>query len=197
MIIRDPRPSDTFALIHTAALADGRLSFKARGILALLLAQPAGALSTVERLAKSGSDGERAVKSGLKELEEHGYLIRDPEGDTPTLRVTDTPDAPAEPVPVPVVPAAELAGVEAPTPQHTGWQPTPAAIHTAEQTVKILDIPVNIAIYRVRVKELGREPTSGEWLRWLLKDEEKALIEERRKQQESTTTSKWWSTASD
>lgn len=76
MIVRGPRPSDNFAQIHNAALADGRLSFKARGILAFLLSRPPGWKTSAERLAKSGTDGERAVKSGLKELEELGYLKR-------------------------------------------------------------------------------------------------------------------------
>lgn len=76
MIVRGPRPSDNFAQIHNAALADGRLSFKARGILAFLLSRPPGWKTSAERLARSGPDGERAVKSGLKELEALGYLKR-------------------------------------------------------------------------------------------------------------------------
>jgi hypothetical protein len=76
VIVRGPRPADNFAQIHNAALADGRLSFKARGILAYLLSRPPGWSTSAERLAKSGIDGERAVKSGLKELEEFGYLVR-------------------------------------------------------------------------------------------------------------------------
>lgn len=76
LIVRGPRPADNFAQIHNAALADGRLSFKARGILAFLLSRPPGWQTSVERLAKSGIDGERAVKSGLQELEKHGYLKR-------------------------------------------------------------------------------------------------------------------------
>lgn len=76
MIVRGPRPADNFAQIHNAALADGRLSFKARGILAFLLSRPPGWKTSAERLAKSGVDGERAVKSGLKELEQYGYLKR-------------------------------------------------------------------------------------------------------------------------
>ena len=76
MIVRGPRPADNFAQIHNAALADGRLSFKARGILAYLLSRPPGWKTSAERLAKSGIDGERAVKSGLKELEAAGYLKR-------------------------------------------------------------------------------------------------------------------------
>lgn len=76
MIVRGPRPADNFAQIHNAALADGRLSFKARGILAFLLSRPPGWKTSAEKLAKSGIDGERAVKSGLKELEAHGYLKR-------------------------------------------------------------------------------------------------------------------------
>jgi hypothetical protein len=198
MIIRDPRPSDKYTLIHTDALADGRLSFKARGILAMILAMDTGAVTTVERLARSGADGERAVKSGLKELEEHGYLIRTTDGDTVSISATDTPGMAAETPPP--APTLDTEGVGEPTPNHgpSGWQPSEAARKTAEDNIQILDIPLSITLYRIRVKELGREPSSGEWLRWLVKDEEKARIEERRrKQAESAATSKWWSTASD
>jgi hypothetical protein len=96
MIVRGPRPSDNFAQIHNAALADGRLSFKARGILAFLLSRPPGWSTSAERLAKSGVDGERAIKTGLKELEALGYLTRKrthkPDGTFDhTQTVTDQP----------------------------------------------------------------------------------------------------------
>jgi hypothetical protein len=96
-IIRGPRPSDNYAQIHNAALADGRLSFKARGLLAYLLSRPPGWKTSVERLAEMGKDGEAGIKSGLKELEKYGYLRRHrgrtPEGTfTYDQEVTDVPD---------------------------------------------------------------------------------------------------------
>lgn len=97
-IIRGPRPSDNYAQIHNAALADGRLSFKARGLLAYLLSRPPGWKTSVDRLAEMGKDGEAGIKSGLRELEKLGYLRRHrgrtPEGTfTFDQEVTDVPDS--------------------------------------------------------------------------------------------------------
>lgn len=193
MLIREPRPGDTFALIRRAALADGTLSFKARGILAYLLSLPPGDTTTSDKLSKHGTDGERAVKSGIKELEDHGYLIRD--GDGVDLRISDVPGI-VEPVqdelPVPV----ERVGT--PTPQQVaprGWQPSPEALKTAHDSIELLDIPLSITHYRIRAAELHRAPSSAEWLRWLVKDEEKARLEERRLARENGEKKSWWATA--
>lgn len=76
-IIRGARPSDNFVMIHNAALADERLSYKARGLLAYMLSRPPGWATSAERLAStSPKEGRDAVLSGLKELETIGYLHR-------------------------------------------------------------------------------------------------------------------------
>lgn len=103
-IVRGPRPSDNYAQIHNAALADGRLSFKARGLLAYMLSRPPGWQTSVERLAEMGRDGDAAVKSGLRELEKLGYLRRhrgrNPDGHfTYDQEVTDVPDTLDGPLP--------------------------------------------------------------------------------------------------
>lgn len=64
-----------FSQISNAILLDERLSFKARGILALLISRPQGWQVYVKELTKrSNKDGRRAVQSGLKELAEWGYI---------------------------------------------------------------------------------------------------------------------------
>lgn len=75
-IIRGARPSDNFVMIQNAALADERLSFKARGLLAYMLSRPPGWTTSAERLAAMAKDGRDSVRTGLRELEEHGYLTR-------------------------------------------------------------------------------------------------------------------------
>lgn len=191
MLIREPRPSDTYTTIKTAALADGALSFKARGILAYLLALPAGATTTPDKLAKHGTDGDRAVKSGIKELEEAGYLLRD----GVDLRATDVQGI-VEPV-QDELPLPER--VEDPTPLQRiaprGWRPSDLAIRNAKDAVELTDIELFILHYRVRCTELKKHPTDAEFLRWLIEDEKKAQAEERRQAQTNGTKGHWYDTA--
>lgn len=66
-----------YTCIDNGALRDRRLSYKARGIHHALLSFPDNWEVNVEHLAKeSDHDGRDAVKAGLRELEEHGYLVR-------------------------------------------------------------------------------------------------------------------------
>lgn len=72
------RKRNKFTIIANAALLDQRLSFKAKGLLALLLSRPDGWNFRVEWLVNQSQDGREAVRSGLKELEDCGYLKRIP-----------------------------------------------------------------------------------------------------------------------
>lgn len=273
MIVRGPRPSDNFAQIHNAALADGRLSFKARGILAFLLSRPPGWKTSAERLAKSGIDGERAVKSGLKELEAHGYLKRTrshADGSDPNVPagtwvhnqvVTDQPESIEEDMEVDTMGAKRTDGEELDT--HLGTTgtfctggkqpdinntdsnntylqeggvmssptvggtttttsrkseesrdgvgtPTPmnpkppskrwlsdAAWKTAHDVIELQDIMLSITKYEIRMKQLNREPNSGEWLKWLIEDEQKMIIEQKRQAQDNGRKKPWFAVAGD
>ena len=65
-----------FTQISNAVLLDERLSFKARGILALLLSRPADwRIYLGEISERSSKDGKKAVQFGFKELVEMGYLV--------------------------------------------------------------------------------------------------------------------------
>ena len=269
MIVRGPRPSDNFAQIHNAALADGTLSFKARGILAFLLSRPPGWQTSAERLARSGVDGERAIKSGLKELEDRGYLKRtrshNPDG---TWRheqvITDQPELVKDGDEMPTIGAKQpdggvsghpldttgafctggkqpdinntepnntylgaggvvnppnVEGAPAPTSRESGLNrdaggeqgvglPThlrgitrpwlsPAALRTAHKQIELQDIPLSITKYEIRAKELNKTPTSSEWLRWLIEDEQKLLAEDRKQAKENGKTKKWFAVAGD
>lgn len=62
-------------VVETAAL-DATLSLRAKGMIALLAALPAGYSQTEESLAKLTSDGRTAVSSALRELESKKYISR-------------------------------------------------------------------------------------------------------------------------
>lgn len=59
-------------------LRDERLSYRARGLLALLMTHEHGWKVTLKALAGASPDGIDAVRSGALELEQHGYLVRHP-----------------------------------------------------------------------------------------------------------------------
>lgn len=73
MIVRGPRKERNFTILSNSLLRDGRLSFKARGLLTFILSQPENYEVRSEDLA-TDKDGRRAVLSGLGELREVGYL---------------------------------------------------------------------------------------------------------------------------
>jgi hypothetical protein len=67
-----------FTIIQNEAIQDKTLSLKARGLHHLLLSYPNDWIINVKHLAnQSDKDGPDAIKTGLKELEEAGYLERE------------------------------------------------------------------------------------------------------------------------
>lgn len=74
-IIRVPS-RDRWLHMDVRPLEDTRLSFKAKGILAYLLGKPDDWCVRITDLIKRSTDGEHAIRSGLQELEEAGYIRR-------------------------------------------------------------------------------------------------------------------------
>lgn len=189
MIVRGPRPSDAVAHIQAAALADGTLSFKARGILAYLLALPQGADISPEKLIRSGTDGERAVKSGLKELQDAGYLLPTEAG----WLATDTKGVEA---PTPIIETVPVDGAE-----HLLWLAKQhpwlsiAAIRTAHREIELIDVPLSVTKYEIRMVELNKKPSSGEWLRWLIEDEQKLRLVQKEQARENGKHQPWYGVA--
>ncbi|MER6851616.1 MULTISPECIES: hypothetical protein [Streptomyces] len=68
---------DQFTQIANGLFRDGRLSYKAKGIFGYVSTHRSGWQVTIADLVRLGPDGREAVRAGLKELEEHGYLIRE------------------------------------------------------------------------------------------------------------------------
>ncbi|MCI3273348.1 helix-turn-helix domain-containing protein [Streptomyces cylindrosporus] len=78
-IRRGVMAADQFTQIANALFRDTQLSFKAKGLFGLLSTHRDGWRMTVSDIARRGRDGDSAVKSGLKELEKHGFLVRERE----------------------------------------------------------------------------------------------------------------------
>ena len=78
--------TDNFTVLPNALLQDKRLSFKARGILCLMLSLPQNWQTYSSWIQEQGMEGREAVQSALAELEALGYLQRNPEKDDQTGR---------------------------------------------------------------------------------------------------------------
>lgn len=76
MIVRTPRRRENFTIISNEIIRDQRLSWKARGLLIYVLSQPDHWRTSSAHLASISPEGIHAVRSGLKELEQIGYLRR-------------------------------------------------------------------------------------------------------------------------
>lgn len=75
--IRTKKKRHNFVIIDKTILEDARLSYKARGLAAMLLCKPDEWDVTIDYLVKSSDkDGKEAVQSAIKELEAIGYVAR-------------------------------------------------------------------------------------------------------------------------
>lgn len=88
-------------------------------------------------------------------------------------------------------------GYAIPAPPSLGrtWQPSPQAIATAKSSVTLMDIPVSIARYAVVKAEKKQPPSSAEWLRWLLADEQKKKDENALHERNTRNSRAWHSVA--
>lgn len=85
-------PETPFAQIANEALRDSRLSFKARGLLAMVLSHSGEWTATLKWLqSQSEKDGREAIQTALNELTEYGYREvfneRDTDGEIRTIVV--------------------------------------------------------------------------------------------------------------
>ena len=76
MIHRSPITKD-FTVLPNAVLRDSSLSFKARGILTMMLSMPEDWQTHQTWIEKQGAEGREAIRSALQELESRGYLRRE------------------------------------------------------------------------------------------------------------------------
>lgn len=76
MIIRAPRPTGHFTQVRNDVARDAQLSYKARGLLVAMLSYPDYWRFRIDDLVKGSPDGRHAVSTGLRELEQRGYVKR-------------------------------------------------------------------------------------------------------------------------
>lgn len=77
MIYRTVKDRDHhYVKLNTAAINDERLSFKAVGIHAYIMAKPDGWEARESDMVQRHADGLAAVRSGVKELIDCGYMVR-------------------------------------------------------------------------------------------------------------------------
>ncbi len=114
-IRRGVMAADRFTQIRNDLFRDPKISFRAKGIFGLISTHRDGWRVSVTELARLGPDGKEAVTTALKELQQHGYLIRERERRSDgTLGaaayfITDMPQPPERdnsPAAPPSVPAA-------------------------------------------------------------------------------------------
>ncbi|MFD5445731.1 hypothetical protein [Streptomyces tendae] len=76
-IRRGVMAADQFTQIGNGLCRDGRLSYRAKGIFGYVSTHRSGWQVSIAGLVRVGPDGREAVRAGLKELQEQGYLIRE------------------------------------------------------------------------------------------------------------------------
>ena len=104
--------SREFTVIANSVFKDKTLSAKAKGILVEMLSLPENWDYTLKGLTYLFSDGIDSIRQGIRELEEHGYIVRERKRDakgrlggmeyviyeTPRIPVNDSNDIVSEPV---------------------------------------------------------------------------------------------------
>lgn len=63
-----------FVTIENSMFEDSRISWKAKGLLGYLLTKPDGWIVRTTDLIKHSTDGDKAIRSAIKELKTYGYL---------------------------------------------------------------------------------------------------------------------------
>ncbi|MFD3503127.1 hypothetical protein ACFWWT_38155 [Streptomyces sp. NPDC058676] len=109
VVRRGVMAADQFTQIANGLFRDSRISYRAKGLFGYISTHRNGWLVTIAALVALGPDGRDAVRAGLNELEEFGYLVRDrvrrPNGTLGEIvySITDRPAAPDVP---PIDPAS-------------------------------------------------------------------------------------------
>jgi hypothetical protein len=70
------RRKNPYVMMDVTSLRDNRLSWKAKGLMTYFLDKPDDWKFIMKHIYNASTDGERAVKAGLKELQKYGYLVR-------------------------------------------------------------------------------------------------------------------------
>ena len=77
MAIRRAKRDSDFTMISNVGLKDNRLSFKAKGLLSYMLSLPDDWIFYESEIVNHATDGKQSVRTGMKELEKFGYLVKE------------------------------------------------------------------------------------------------------------------------
>ena len=77
MAIRRAKRDSNFTMISNVGLKDDRLSFKAKGLLSYMLSLPDDWIFYESEIVNHATDGKQSVRTGMKELEKFGYLVKE------------------------------------------------------------------------------------------------------------------------
>jgi hypothetical protein len=75
VIVREPG-RDRWVVIDQAVIRNRNLTYRARGVLAVLLSMPDNWSVTSEWLTAMGTEGRDAIRHALNELEDAGHMVR-------------------------------------------------------------------------------------------------------------------------
>lgn len=76
MAIKRARRDTNYTIISNVGMRDDNLSLKAKGLLAYMLTLPDDWTFYEQELVKHSKDGRDSHRSALKELQDHGYLVK-------------------------------------------------------------------------------------------------------------------------
>lgn len=121
-LIRNLLPFErSFTQIPNAWLRDSRLSFKARGLLAMLMTHEQGWKVGITTIANDAQrDGRDSVLTAVRELEELGYLVRHPRRGGGRFTAHDWELADPSGLSDPALFGRAYAGIESPRNSHRG-----------------------------------------------------------------------------
>lgn len=145
-----------FSIVSNDILRDTNLSMKARFMLVYMLSLADSWEYSVAGLAKTIGCGKDAITSGIKELEEHGYLVRervrDEKGRLKEMEYTiyEVPQKPAEDEPEEDIPETEKPEEESTAQDIPTWENT-----TQTNTKYINNIYIATATARAREEDVA------------------------------------------
>lgn len=71
-----PQPEDNFLIMPNASIRDSSLSYRARGLMAVISSHSTGFHISSEELAEGGTEGVRAIRTAMNELIARNYMRR-------------------------------------------------------------------------------------------------------------------------
>jgi hypothetical protein len=71
-----PQPEDNFFIMPNAVIRDRRLSYRARGLMAVIVSHESGFHVSSDELAGGGKEGIKAIRTAMNELVECDYMRR-------------------------------------------------------------------------------------------------------------------------